>query len=98
MPRPRLSPEERKERRREAALKGARTRAARTAATPDLSDPGPVAGPTTRQLMERARQCGREADFWRRVHELRLPSRPAQWNSRQLLALAAAIELWEAER
>ena len=100
MPRPRLSPEERKRRRREAALKGIAARAVKTAPAADsLPEPDPV-GPAGRELIARAQALGirREADFWRRVHELRIGQRPDRWNPRARLALAAALAAWEAKR
>jgi hypothetical protein len=86
MSRPRLSPQERKQRRREAALKGI------TAREPQA--------PTARELIARAQALGirREADLWRRVHELRIGHRPDRWIPRARLALAAALATWELKR
>jgi len=96
MPRPRLSPEERKQRRREAALKGIAARAARQETATALAEPQ---APPARELIARAQALGirREAEFWRRVHELRIGHRPGQWNPRARLALAAALAIWEAK-
>ena len=70
MPRTRLSPEERTERRREAALKGARDRRIRAEVAKcqeeslgritDLA----VNGPDGRMLIRQAQAIGREADLW----------------------------------
>jgi hypothetical protein len=96
MPRPRLSPEERKERRREAALKGIAARAAKQEIATAPAEPQ---APPARELIARAQALGirREADFWRRVHELRIGQRPGRWNPRARLALAAALAIWEAK-
>ena len=90
-----MTNQERKERRREAALKGARTRAERQAD----AQVEPVA-PTAREILDRARALGirRERDLYRCAHELRAGHRPADWTPRVRLALAAAVELWEAKR
>jgi hypothetical protein len=97
MPRPRLSPEERKQRRREAALKGIAARAAKQEIATALAEPQ---APLARELIARAQALGirREADFYRRAHELRIGHRPDQWNPRARLALAAALAIWEAKR
>lgn len=84
MPRPRLSPEERTRRRREAALRAAETRRARQAEPEDLEpEPEPVAdadpAPTARDLLEFARSIGRESDLWYHAHLRRLPTRPRDW-------------------
>jgi hypothetical protein len=77
---------ERRERRREAALKGAKTRAARQA-PPDgpgpVADPEPPDGPTGRQLIERAQSIGREADLWYHAHLRRWPTWPSAWTAAQ---------------
>jgi hypothetical protein len=97
MGRPRLSPEERKQRRREAALKGIAARAARQEIATAPAEPQ---APTAPELIARAQALGirREAEFWRRVQELRIGHRPDQWNPRVRLALAAALAIWEAKR
>jgi hypothetical protein len=97
MGRPRLSPEERLQRRREAALKGIAARAARQEIAPAPAEPEP---PTAREILDRARALGihRERDVYRRAHELRAGHRPDQWNPRARLALAAALAIWEAKR
>ena len=93
MPRPRLSPEERKRRRREAALKGIAARAAKR------EMPAEPQAPPARELIARAQALGirREAEFWRRAHVLRIGHRPEHWNPRARLALAAALAIWEAK-
>jgi hypothetical protein len=72
MPRPRLSPEERKQRRREAALKGIAARAAK---------PAPV--PTAARLVARAQAMARESDLYYHAHLARYGSRPSQWGVEQ---------------
>ena len=66
-----MTNQERKERRREAALKAARTRAVKQAAAaasaPAEPEPEPEprdTAPTGRQLIERAQAIGRESDLW----------------------------------
>jgi hypothetical protein len=97
MSRPRLSPQERKQRRREAALKGI---TARTATQEMATAPAEPQAPTARELIARAQALGirREADLWRRVHELRIGHRPDRWIPRARLALAAALATWELKR
>jgi hypothetical protein len=97
MPRARLSTEERKQRRREAALKGIAARAARQEMAAAPAEPQ---APTARELLRRAQALGirREAEFWRRVHELRIGHRPGQWNPRARLALATTLAIWEAKK
>ncbi len=97
MARPRLSPEERKQRRREAALKGIAARAARQEIATAPAEPQ---APTAREILDRARVLGihRERDIYRRAHELRAGHRPDQWNPRVRLALNAARAIWEAKR
>jgi hypothetical protein len=97
MPRPRLSPEERTRRRREAALKGIAARAAKPETATAPAEPEP---PTAREILDRARALGirRERDLYRRAHELRIGHRPDRWNPRARLALAAALAIWEAKR
>jgi hypothetical protein len=84
---PKLTNAQRRERRREAALKGARTRAARQAAADGpgpAGDPEPEpAAPTARQLLERARSIGREDDLFYHAHLGRWPSRPSAWTAAQ---------------
>jgi hypothetical protein len=97
MPRPRLSPEERKERRREAALKGIAARASRQEPALDPAEPD---APTAREILDRARALGirRERDVYRRAHELRAGHRHDRWDPRVRLALAAALAIWEAKK
>ena len=86
MPRTRLSPEERTERRREAALKGARDRRIRAEVAKcqeeslgritDLA----VNGPDGRMLIRQAQAIGREADLWYHAHLNRWPTRPTDWS------------------
>ena len=74
MPRPRLSPEERKERRREAALKGIAARAAKP-------ETDPV--PTAARLVARAQAMGRECDLYYHAHLARTAPGPRNgaWRS-----------------
>ena len=85
---------EKRLRRREAALKAARTRAARQAsaeAVEPAPPPEPVA-PTARQLLERARSIGREADLFYHAHLARWPHRPSAWTAEQRAALDAFLD------
>ena len=84
---PKLTNAQIRERRREAALKGARTRAARQA---PADTPGPVGdpepeldAPPARQLLERARSIGREDDLFYHAHLGRWPTRPSAWTAAQ---------------
>ena len=88
MSEPKLTNAQRRERRREAALKAARTRAARQASAPTAE---PVA-PTARQLLERARSIGREADLFSHAHLARWPHRPSAWTAEQRAALDAFLD------
>src|SRR5262249_61226728 len=70
MSEPKLTNAQIRQRRREAALKGARTRAAKQAsaeAAEPIAAPEPAA-PTARQLLERAQSIGREADLFYHAH------------------------------
>jgi hypothetical protein len=89
-----MTNQEKRERRREAALKGARTRAARLTSAPTaepVAEPEPVA-PTGRQLLERARSIGREADLFSHAHLARWPHRPSAWTADQRAALDAFLD------
>jgi hypothetical protein len=80
-----MTNQEKRQRRREAALKAARTRAAKQApaeAGEPVADPEPDA-PPVRQLLERAQSIGREADLWYHAHLGRWPSRPSAWTAAQ---------------
>ena len=93
MARPRLSPEERKEHRREAALKGIRTRAVKQAtAAADV--------PSARELLDRARALGihRERGIYRWAHELKAGHHPKDWPWMVRQALLGALEVWEGKR
>jgi hypothetical protein len=87
MDEPKLTNAQRRERRREAALKGSRTRAAKPDATPEATpEPTPApepAGPTARQLLDRARSIGRESDLFYHAHLGRWPSQPSAWTAAQ---------------
>jgi hypothetical protein len=84
MPRPRLSSEERKQRRREAALKGIAARAAREETAPAPAEPDV---PTAARLIARAQAIGRESDLYYRAHLARYGSRASQWSVEQRQAL-----------
>ena len=89
-----MTNQEKRQRRREAALKAARTRAARQAsaeAVEPAPPPEPVA-PTARQLLERARSIGREADLFYHAHLARWPHRPSAWTAQQRAALDAFLD------
>ena len=93
---PKLTNAQRRERRREAALKGARTRAARQA---PAAGPGPAGdpepeldAPTARQLLERARSIGREDDLFYHAHLARWPHHPSAWTAEQRAALDAFLD------
>ena len=76
---------ERRERRREAALKGARTRAAKQLLDKSLNRVADLAvnGPDGRQLIARAQEIGREADLWYFANLHRYPTRPSAWTGEQ---------------
>jgi hypothetical protein len=85
---------EKRQRRREAALKATRTRAARQAsaeAAEPVAQPEPDA-PTGRQLLERARAIGREADLFYHAHLGRWPHRPSAWSVEQRLDMSAFLD------
>jgi hypothetical protein len=82
---------EKRERRREAALKGARTRAAKQAPAEPVAQPEPDA-PTARQLLDRARSIGREADLFYHAHLARWPHHPSAWTAQQRAALDAFLD------
>jgi hypothetical protein len=89
-----MTNQEKRERRREAALKAARTRAARQAsaqAAEPVAEPDPEA-PTGRQLLERARAIGREADLWYHAHLGRWPHRPSLWTAEQRRSMSSFLD------
>ena len=90
---------ERRERRREAALKGAATRKAKIAAGPQPAEPFTGPQPARMDLVRRAQALGLKGEraFWRRVQELRASHRPADWTAGQVVALDAALTTWEAK-
>lgn len=88
---PTMTNEEKRERRREAALKAARTRAARQATAPPVAEPEPVA-PTGPQLVARAQAIGREQDLYYQVHLGRWPHRPSAWTAEQRARLGAFLD------
>ena len=97
MPRTRLSPEERTERRREAALKGARTKASKARIDEFLND---VAESVTyrarasegRKVVERAQSIGREGDLYYTVHVRRWPRKPSSWTPEIIAELSAFLD------
>jgi hypothetical protein len=86
-----MTNQEKRQRRREAALKGARTRAAKQAPAEPVAVPEPAA-PTARQLLDRARSIGREADLFSHAHLARWPHRPSDWTAQQRAALDAFLD------
>jgi hypothetical protein len=89
-----MTNQEKRELRREAALKAARTRAARQAsaeAAEPVAEPEPDA-PTARQLLDRARSIGREADLFSHAHLARWPHHPSAWTAEQRAALDALLD------
>jgi len=89
-----MTNQEKRQRRREAALKGARTRAAKPETAPPaepVAAPEPDA-PTGRQLLERAQAIGREADLWYHAHLGRWPTRPSAWTAEQRRAMQAFLD------
>jgi hypothetical protein len=86
---------ERRERRREAAFKGARTRAARTKA--EAAEPQV---PSAREILDRARALGihREKGIYRWAHELKASHHPKDWPWMVRQALLGALEVWEGKR
>ena len=94
---PRLSPEERTERRREAALKGVRTKASKARINEFLND---VAESVTyqarasegRKVVERAQSMGREGDLYYTVHVNRWPRKPSCWTPEMIAELSAFLD------
>jgi hypothetical protein len=89
-----MTNQEKRQRRREAALKGARTRAARQAsaeAVEPVAEPEPDA-PAGRQLLEHAQAIGREADLFYHAHLGRWPHHPSAWSVEQRLAMSAFLD------
>jgi hypothetical protein len=87
-----MTNQEKSQRRREAALKAARTRAAKAQAQ-TTSDPPPEPDASTgRQLLERAQSIGREADLWYHAHLGRWPTHPSAWTAEQRLAMSAFLD------
>jgi hypothetical protein len=84
-----MTNQERRERRREAALKAARTRAAKATAAKILEESldritdRAVNGPDGRQLIRTAQEIGREAELWAFSHRSRWPTQPSQWTAAQ---------------
>ena len=89
-----MSNQEKRERRREAALKGARTRAAKQLLEQSLQRVADLAvnGPDGRLLIARAQEIGREADLWSFAHLHRYPTRPSAWTAEQRRAAGDFLE------
>ena len=89
-----MTNQEKRERRREAALKGARTRAAKQLLNKSLNRVADLAvnGPDRRQLIARAQAIGREADLWYFAHLHRYPTRPSAWTGEQRRAAGDFLE------
>jgi hypothetical protein len=95
MPRVRLSSEERKQRRREAALKGIAARAVRqemaTATATSEAPPVPSA-PAAARLVARAQAIGREGDLYYHAHLKRWPHKPSQWTPEVIAQLTTFLD------
>jgi hypothetical protein len=89
-----MTNDEKRRRRREAALKGARTRAAKPAAdpTPTPTAPAEPDAPTARQVVARAQSMGSEADLYYHAHLARWGHRPSAWTAAQRAALDAFLD------
>jgi hypothetical protein len=92
-----MTNQEKRQRRKEAALKGARTRAARqetaaAAAAPAPPAPPDPAAPPARQLLARAQSIGREADLFSHAHLARWPHRPSAWTADQRARLDTFLD------
>jgi hypothetical protein len=79
-----MTNQEKHERRREAALKGARTRAVNRMMGQKLRERSRRAadrakGPIGRDLIALAQTIGREADLWSHAHRMHWPTRPSAW-------------------
>jgi hypothetical protein len=89
-----LTNQEKRERRREAARKGALTRkmnAARSASLDRVADLA-VNGPDGRMLIPLAQSLGREADLWHHAHLGRYPTRPSAWTGAQRTEVEAFLK------
>jgi hypothetical protein len=91
-----MTNQERRERRRAAALKAARTRAAKQATTqaPAPAEPEPEA-PTAREILARALEHGAEGALWRLAHERRWPTRATAWTPDQRRTASRFLEGFE---
>jgi hypothetical protein len=89
-----MTNQEKRQRRREAALKAARTRAAKQLLEKSLNRVADLAvhGPDGRLLIARAQAIGREADLWSFAHTHRYPSRPSAWTGEQRRAAGDFLE------
>ena len=87
-----MTNQEKRERRREAALKGARARAAKQAQAEPVAPPAEPAAPTARQLLDRAQSIGREEDLFYHAHLARWPHRPSDWTADQRARLDAFLD------
>jgi hypothetical protein len=88
-----MTNQEKRERRREAALKAARTRAARQAPAEPTAPAEPDA-PTARDLLERARSIGREPDLWYHAHIGRWPHHATAWTAEQRRSMSTFLDLF----
>jgi hypothetical protein len=90
-----MTNQEKRERRREAALKAARTRAARQGrAVPTPTAPAETDAPTARDLLERARSIGREPDLWYHAHIGRWPHHASAWTAEQRRSMSTFLDLF----
>ena len=88
-----MTNQEKRQRRREAALKAARTRAARQAPAEPTAPAEPDA-PTARDLLERARSIGREPDLWYHAHIGRWPHHATAWTAEQRRSMSSFLDLF----
>jgi hypothetical protein len=86
-----MTNQEKRERRREAALKAARTRAAKAGRETPAPPPEPDA-PTGRQLLDRARSIGREQDLWYHAHIGRWPHHAIAWTAEQRRSMSSFLD------
>jgi len=88
-----MTNQEKRQRRREAALRAARTRAAK--AGREAPDPPPVPdAPTARDLLDRARSMGREEDLWYHTHLGRWPHHASAWTPEQRRSMSSFLDLF----
>ena len=89
-----MTNQEKRERRREAALKAARTRAANRGQAPPPEPETQPEAPTARALLDRARSIGRESDLWYHAHLGRWPHHAAAWTAEQRRSAGSFLDLF----